>query len=264
MKTTNTKKTIQWTTNYGLFHPNPNQKRYVPTHIEELARKMKRHGFPPSMAISVYRKNSKLHINTGHHRVKAAEMLGIAVPYIIEDEWTAAMLADEGTAAKNWTTRDVAEHYANQGEEDYITLIDYAHKGIPINYAASMLRGEHAGSGNAGRTVRNGSFVVKTREQIDQLVGILEETKDTCDEASSQTFVLALSALLLVEEFDGSRLVKKIGSYPGKIEKCATRDQMLDQLEEVYNFKATAGNRVNLAFLAKNTLNNRKRTFGRA
>lgn len=261
--TTNTKKTIQWTKNYDLFHPNPNQKRYVSAHAEGLARKMKRHGFPPSMAISVYREGGNLYINTGHHRHAAAKIAGVAIAYVIEDKWSAEMLADEGTAAKNWTTRDVAEHYANQGEEAYITLLEYSHRGIPLNYAASLLRGEHAGSGNAGKAIRDGIFKVKTTEYIDQVVEIIGQLEKVCPECSSQTFVLAISAFLLVAEFDSARLVKRIKAYPGEVEKRATRDQMMEQLEEIYNFKVTAANRVNLAFLAKNTLKNRAVSFGR-
>lgn len=256
------KPSIQWTKNLDLFHPNPDQRKYHPAHAEDLARRIKEHGFPASLAISVYRdKDKKLVINTGHHRLSACKIAEAPIAYIVEEKWSARMLADEGTSSKNWSTRAVAEHYASKGLEDYLILLEYAAKGIPLNYAASMLRGEHAGSGNCGLFVRRGTFKVKTREEIDSLVSILAELRDVSEEIMSQSFILALSALLLIPEFDRDVFIKKALSFPAEIEKRSTRDQMLDQIEEIYNFRSRA--QVNLSFLAKNNLRNRKKTFGR-
>ena len=252
------------TRNYRLFRPNPKQRAYKPRHAEDLAKKMREHGFPQSMAISCYRDmDSKLVLNNGHHRLAAAEMADVAVWYVIEHQWTSKELVDEGNSTRNWSVLAAAQTYAEEGKQDYIQLLTYVKKGIPLRYAGSMLRGEHAASGNAGAAIQSGTFKVKDTKHINTVLMVLEELGETSPEVRSQSFIAALSALLLLEKFDKDQFVQRVSVYPAKIEKRSTRDQMLDQLEEIYNFRSHRENRANLSFEAKTLLQSRKNTFGK-
>lgn len=254
---------LQKTTNYDLFFPNPNQRTYKPRQTEKLVRKMKSNGFPPSMAISCYRnRKGVLAINTGHHRLEAARILGIPVWYVIEHEWTTFELVSEGTSARNFDTLASAQSYASDGANDYITLLYYAKKGMPIRFAASMLMGQHAASGNASDAISDGIFKVKTTDHIDEVCRVIDELRPINKEAGSQSFISALSALLIVDEFDANQLITRIKAVPSQLEKRSTRDQMLEQLEEIYNFRSRV--KANIAFAAKNLLKNRKMAFGRS
>lgn len=244
---------IQTTSNYSLFIANPKQRKFTPPHVRKIMRKIKANGFPPSMAISVFkRSDGKLGINTGHHRLAAAKELGIPVLYIVEHEWSTKELVDEGTTSKNWGCVAAVSSYAKDGNKDYIILLEYTARGIPQRYAASMLRGEHAASGNASQFVNDGTFRVKTRKHIDEVLSVVDALKDRADEATSMTFISAISALTRVAAFSPETMIRKIEILGGRIEKAKTRDQMLDQLEEIYNYQNR--NKEPLAFKAKEAL----------
>lgn len=214
------------------------------------------------MAISVFKRNDgKLVINTGHHRLAAARELGIPVLYVIEHEWTSKELVDEGITGRNWGCSAAVETYAKEGNKDYITLLKYTAKGIPLRYAASMLHGEYAASGNAGQYVSNGTFKVKDTKHIDDVLKVVDALKDRADEAKSMTFISAISALYNVESFCPDALIRKVGILGGRLEKAKTRDQMLDQLEEIYNYQNRR--KEPLAFMAKDALRTNKANFNR-
>lgn len=254
---------IQSTNNYTLFIANPRQRKFYPAHVRKIMLKMQVNGFTPSMAISVYkRSDGKLVINTGHHRVAAAKELGIPVLYIVEHKWTSKELVDEGTTGKNWGCASAAETYAKEGNKHYIALLEYTAKGIPMRYAASMLRGEHAASGNASAYVNGGSFKVKDHSHIDEVLSVVDALKDRCKEATSMTFISAISALVKVPVFSAQTLIRKVGITGGRIEKAKTRDQMLDQLEEIYNYQSR--NKEPIAFMAKESLRLNQLQFSKA
>lgn len=252
---------LEHTTNYSLFTSNKLQRQFSAIQAEKIAYKMKKNGFPASFAISVFKKDGKLHLNNGHHRLWAAKSLGLPVWYIVEHEWAASELVDEGVTGKNWPIKDASIAYAKKGQKDYVILLDYAKRGIPIRYAASMLRGEHAASGNACDFVSAGTFKVKTTSHIEAVCSVVESVKAAQKEATSQVFISSVSALIIVEGFSADQLVKKILSFPGKIEKTKTRDQMLDQLEEIYNYHCRIKD--NISFKAKNKLMERRQSFGK-
>lgn len=252
----------QSTTNYSQFVANSRQRKFTPAHVKKIAAKIKKNGFTPSMAISVFKnKDGKLHINTGHHRLAACMLLGVPVLYVIEHEWTTSELVDEGTSGKAWGSLASAQAYADEGDQNYIVLLEYTNKGIAMRYAASLLRGEHAASGNAIEAVSNGTFKIKTTKYIDEVVMVVDSLKDKSQEAQSMTFVSALSALMNVHSFSSTTLVKKVQMLGCKIEKCKTRDQMLDQLEEIYNYQGRI--KQPLAFLAKESLRVNQVKFGK-
>ena len=244
---------INTTTNYSLFVANPKQRKFITAHVKKIMRKMKTNGFTPSMAISVFRRHDgKLVINTGHHRLAAAKELGIPVLYVIEHEWTTSELVDEGTTGKAWGCMAAIESYAKEGIRDYISLLEYAARGIPIRYAASMLLGQHAASGNASKFVNDGSFRIKTTKHIHEVLAVVDALRHRVNEATSMTFISAVSALTRVPGFSPETLIRKIEITGGRLEKAKTRDQMLEQLEEIYNYQNRK--KEPLAFLAKEAL----------
>lgn len=244
------------TKNYDLFVSNPLQRGFKPQHVGVLAHRMKVEGFKPSCAISVSKlPNGKLQNNTGHHRVPAAKIAGVPVWYIIEHAWTADELVAEGVTSKAWAADAAAETFATSGNKHYQMLLDYVKRGIPLRMAASMLRGEHAASGNAAEYVRNGTFKVKTSKHIESVCKTVEALSDVAPESKSMVFISALSALLLVDDFALDQMVHKIKLFPRELIKSKTRDQMLDVMEDIYNRSSRV--KLNIVFLAKDQLKKR-------
>ena len=250
------------TKNYDMFVSNPLQREFRIQHVTDLAEKMKNQGYLVSSPISVSKlPNGKLQNNTGHHRVPAAKIAGVPVYYIIEHAWTAKELVAEGVTSKGWTCTAAAQTFAGDNMRDYITLMNYVKGGIPMRMAASMLRGEHAASGNCFNLVKDGTFKIKTTKHINEVLNAISALKEVAPESGSHVFIAALSAALLIPDFSAEQLVRKVKLYPRDLIKSKTRDQMLDVVEEIYNRQSRI--KLNISFLAKAALNERNKTFGK-
>lgn len=245
------------TTNYGLFSNNPHQRTFKEQKVKSLMEKMKRNGFPPSMAISVYSapRGGKLVINAGHHRLAAARELGVPILYVIEHKWSVKELSDEGTFLTAWPLKDHVANFAKDGNQDYAELLRLESIGLNISQAASLLYGEQASSGNAADSIKAGTFKIKTRKTVDLWLEMNEEFGGRVPCLNHRVFVSCWSKCLFTPEFDQDIFLKRLRANPTMLEKCSTEDQMFRLIEELYNFKTPK--KIPLAFLA--TENSRER-----
>lgn len=248
---------IQKTTNYDLFLHNPHQRTFKQAKVQSIIEKMKRNGFPPSMAISVYKgTGGKLVINTGHHRLAAAKALGIPVLYVLEHKWSIKELSDEGDVNSAWSIKDHVANFAKEGNPDYQELLRLQACGLHLSLAASMLIGESAGSGNAGTRMKAGTFKVKTREHTALWEELHEEFGARVPSIYHRVFIQAWSKCLFTPEFDHQIFLKRLRAQPMMLDKCSTEDQMLRLIEELYNFKTPR--KIPLAFLVTTNSKERK------
>jgi hypothetical protein len=250
------------TKNYSLFACNPFQRAFRQSKVNALIEKMRANGYPPSMAISVYRaKNGTLTINTGHHRLAAAQALGIPVLYVTEHQWTVKQLVDEGTSGTSWDAVAAAQNFAKQGDKDYQELLGFADKGIPLTMAASLLVGEGAASGNARHKITSGTFKIKTRDHAQKIIALFEEFAARTPAIKHRPFISAFSKCLFTPEFDEDVFWRRMKANPSMLEKTSNEDQALKQIEEIYNFKSA--NKIPLAYFVKRNSSARKINFGK-
>ena len=248
--------------NYSQFKFNPHQRTFQPTKVNDLARKMVTNGFPPSMAISVYRgKPFELIINTGHHRFAAAQKLGIPVLYIIEDQWTLQQMVDEGVTGSMWGLQEAAIAFAKGGNKDYADLLVFSLKGLPLSMAASLLTGEMASSGNARERVLAGTFKIKTREHARKFTNLFDEFADRIPAVKNRHFIACYSKCLLTPQFYEAAFLRRLKANPLMLEKTRNEEQMMKRIEEIYNFKST--NKIPLAFFVTKNSKERKDQFGK-
>lgn len=248
---------IQKTTSYGLFSSNPHQRTFSESKVQQLMAKMKRNGFPPSMAISVYQeKGGKYIINAGHHRLAAAKRLKIPVLYVVEHKWSITEMSDEGTIATSWSLKDHVSNYAKAGNKDYAELLRLQALGLNISQAASMLHGEQAASGNAGDYIKAGTFKIKTTTQVDLWLDMVEEFGNRVPCLTHRVFINCWSKCVFTPEFSHEIFVKRLRKNPTMLEKCSTEDQMLRLIEELYNHGTPK--KIPLAFLVTKNSQDRK------
>lgn len=250
------------TSNYSLFSNNPFQRKFTRSKVESLKAKIQKNGFTPSLAISVYRsKNGDLVINTGHHRLAAAKELGIPVLYVIEHQWEISEMVDEGVTGTPWNIASAVVAFAKKGLRDYQELLGYADKGIPLGMAASILIGEGAASGNGREKINCGTYKIKTREHIKIIVSLIEQFSETSPAVKSRSFIAAFSKCLFTPEFDVDTFIRRIKNNPPMLEKTSNEDQMLKQIEDIYNYRST--NKIPLAFFVSKNSKDRHHNFGK-
>jgi hypothetical protein len=249
------------TNNFSLFVPHEYQQPMVALHVKRLAEKMKKNGYRVSKPISVYRRaDGKLVVIDGHHRLAAAQLAGCFAYYVIEKEEVGEQIGDINEVQRVWCGLSFAKFHAGHGNKDYATLLNYVERGLPLNVAGSLLSGESAHSGNANRKIKTGVFKVKTTKSADTILDLFEKLGDLCPEVESVTYITAISLMLPLKEFQISTLIQRAKANPRALVKCATRQQALGVLEEVYNFRSQI--KYNLAFLAEEAARNRAAAIG--
>jgi len=246
---------IENTKNYALFQFHIEQKKHHEKKLQRLKGSMQKWGFLETKPIMVIRLASgKFKIIDGHSRFEAARQLGLGIYYVVVDKKLDEAVMD----VNDWPLIDCVRRWATRGLPDYVELLRYMDYGISLMATASLLQGNLAQSANGQDRLRRGEWKVKTRDLIAVIVRFITEAGAVTPVVKSARFHDGLSACLFVPEFDADRLLRKVMLNPRMLVKVATKEQMLEQIEEIYNFKTSAGMRVPLAFMAKTASQERR------
>jgi hypothetical protein len=249
---------ILTTTEYDLFKPHGEQQAMRPAHVKRLMKSMEEcGGFIPSNPIHVYKDGKLLRVIDGHHRLRAAQNLKLPLYYIVGTKEDAWLIAPKNWAVRKWEADAFVNMYASRGLQDYVDIVAYTKKGLPMKFAIALLANETTAGGNQNDAIRNGSFKVKTRKYADEIIHILNSCSPYNNEAKGSVFLSAIAVLVRLEEFNSEVFISRIQTNPRMLVKCATREQMLELIEEIYNFRARE--KTNLAFKANAFLSSRSK-----
>lgn len=240
---------LEKTADYSKFVTNDEQRPIKEKHVKKLVAAMQSMGFLPSKPIQCYRKNGKLVMVDGHHRFTAAKSLGIPVFYVVETEQCQDTMAAENSLVSKWAGEDFVRLFAMRGMKDYVELMSYKQKGIPIVMAASMLIDNAASSGNAHKSIQDGTFKIKSRNQINAVLSFLEEFGEINPALKSRSFIAAISNVVMCDDVSLETMRTRIRENPSMITKASTQQAMLAQLETVYNHRSR--NPIPLKFLVE-------------
>jgi len=208
-------------------------------------------GFLPSKPVQTYQEGKKFVIIDGHHRFIAAKNLGIPVIYIAEPKSHSDSMAKVNGLQKTWQLKNYLAQYVSRGFPSYLELEEYHRLGFSIQQAAKMLAGLTAsgyGGGKVSVSLRDGTFNVVKRDKIEVIARFLRDNGSKNKAFSTTNFITAFELCLRLNEFDPGQLCRKLALNPKTIIKTATVDQMLDQIEEVYNYHQSI--KIPLAFNA--------------
>lgn len=236
---------IQKTRSYERFVAGETQRIIHPQHIKNLKKSMKAYGFLESKPITVYTDGVLLHIIDGHHRFGAAKDLGIPVVYLEVRETEKESLMVQGELVNKWKFTDFCRAWADRGKQHYIDLMAYSNV-IPPRIAATLLAG---GASNVTEKIKAGTFLIKDTHVIDTLMGIIDSVGPTNNVVTSRSFIGCFAKFMMVEKFLAGQLKNRILANPLSLLKAANEEQMMDQLEEIYNFKSIK--KIPLAHLAR-------------
>jgi len=247
---------IELTKDYGIFKPHGEQQPMQTAHVNRLITSMKLHGFIPANPIHVYKDGKFYRVIDGHHRLRAAQALGIYVFYIVGDKEDAPLIAVKNWAVRKWNADAFIHMYASRGVESYVKLLTYVKRGLPTKFAIALLSNETTAGGNQNEAIRNGSFKVKVTKYADEIIHVMDTLGSLTPEAKSKHFISAMAVLMRVPEFSSSTLISKIQFNPRALVKCATREQMFELIEEIYNFRSRE--KLPLAFKCQELLAKRR------
>lgn len=248
MSTTKTPK-LESSTNYFLFDSHVEQRDIKPKHVKRLVKSMSENGFFPSKPLQVIKAGSRFKIVDGHHRFAAAKSLEIPFFYVIESASSNNAMSVVNAAVCPWAITDFVRQFASRGISDYVELLKYTEKGIPLGMAASMLINNSAASGNAQQSIKAGTFKIITTAIIDKVIQVIDSFGTQNPVAKHRAFIGALSDCILTPEFEFDRFFRRFSENPLMLCKASNKDLQLDQIEELYNFRSR--DKVALAFIVR-------------
>lgn len=243
------KHSVQSTRNYSLFTVDETNRVVRPS--KKLRKSLEAYGWLPAYPMHVVRRNGRLVIIDGQHRFKEAQRLNIAVLYVVCEDTPSLKIADLSDSALPWTTRDYASSFARQGNEEFQYLLNFSdHYRLPLGVSAKLLLGVTSRT-TGTEEIRTGSFKVKASERAAKIAEVICTLKKLVPWAYNSFFVDALDRATRLENFDIGQFVRRCESCPGILRLQPTTDEFLRMIEEIYNYRSAAANRLPVAFLAK-------------
>lgn len=228
-----------------------------PAHVKKLVKSMIDCGFIAANPIHVYKDGKHFRVIDGHHRLRAAQTLNIPIFYIVGTKEDAWLIAPKNWAVRKWQSDSFVNMYASRGMIDYVELLAYVGRGLPFKFAIALLSNESTAAHNQADSIRNGTFKIKTRNYADAVIHIVDSCSAYNAEAKGSVFLSAVAVLVRIQDFSSEVLISRIQTNPRMLVKCATREQMFELIEEIYNFRARE--KMNLAFKATELLASRKK-----
>lgn len=247
---------IERSCDYSIFKPHGEQQPMQTAHVKRLIASMKLHGFISANPIHVYNDGDAYRVIDGHHRLRAAQALGIAIYYVVGHKEDADLIAVKNWAVRKWSGDAFIHMYASRGIESYVKLVSYVKRGLPTKYAICLLSNETTASGNQNEAIRNGTFKIKVTKYAEAMIDVMDTLSGINPEVKSKHFISAMAVLMRINEFSIETLITKIQSSPRALEKCATREQMFRLIEEIYNFRSRE--KIPLAFKCQELLAKRR------
>lgn len=229
---------LQSSNNATLFVKNDEQRPINPLHVKRLATSMSKHGFLPSKPIQVYRrKDGKMIVVDGHHRLEAAKMLGVIFYYVVEEEVAQQSMPDVQKSL-SWKSEDYIRQYSLRGLKDYSVLASYIARGLPTMFAASILYG-HSGAagGMISGLIAGGTYKVKTVDHAEKILSLIE-SENPPRVFKHANFIKALALCLWLKQFDFGTFKKRAEGNWHMIPNCSNVPDFLTAIEEVYNFRS--------------------------
>lgn len=189
--------------------------------------------------------NTRREIIDGQHRVAAALELNLdKVPcFVVLAGVESAQTINQNT--KNWDSKHFAHYWAKQGKADYKEFIDFCSlTGLGQSVAINLLSG--IGMQSGGRPINNfkaGLFKVKNIEYVYRFMDKLEVFKKWLGAAyHDRSFISAMWRIYNHPLYNHERMIHKLELV--SLNKCSDITRYVVQLEEIYNWKVRAEERV--------------------
>ncbi|WP_353418213.1 ParB N-terminal domain-containing protein [Staphylococcus delphini] len=155
--------------------------------------------------------NEYMVVIDGQHRLEHAKKAGVPVEYIIKPGLTEYDIVRMNTTQRPWSLLNYIESYANQGLEQYVSLlnlINQKHAGTSV--VISVASDSTSNPTGLNNLVKTGKFEFVNFEQTLNFLKYYERFRKETNTPKKTKVALALYALYRIEGFDEDRLIRKV------------------------------------------------------
>lgn len=231
---------VETTSNYAKFKTLMGNRFVNSSHVRKIAESLNKFNY---LAYNPVLVNEEMYVIDGQHRIAAAEMLKIPVQFVIVPGASLDTVRSLNSSLKAWTVRDFCESYVKTGNEDYVTLLDFADTyGVQLTAAAALLAGntKSISGGSIGRLLRDGRFRVQNLNNALTTIENLKRIELYTENGVwiSRDFIRAF-VIFCQKGGDIDKLVSQLERSPErKIRREADYRKYLLALQDIYNFNA--------------------------
>lgn len=191
--------------------------------------------------------NENMEVIDGQHRLEALKQLGLPVQYYISVGANLKTVQDLNTNTENWKVDDYLHSYIAKGVKDYVIYKQFmdAYK-FNHKITAYLLSGDPKGNTQKFNT---GEFKIVNIEKASDIAAKLNTVGGYYDGFKRRTFCYAFVRCLNNRKFSFDEFITKLSYQRSKLFDCARVDQYLEIIEEIYNYKRAAKDKIVLRTL---------------
>lgn len=222
---------LKSTTSYDSFNYIVSNREISKSHVNKLVKSIQKNNLLHLNPVIV---NPAMEVIDGQHRIAAAEILGVAVYYQIDEKVSKKDLSDLNSVKKNWTTMDYINYWTIEKARGFDQLSKFlsVYPGLPPSTALMLLSSD--GSRDV-KSLKEGVVDVANWDKAVEIADIIVKYRNIIDFAFDRNFILAINKLVNSGLYDHSVMEIKLEKQLRSLVKCATIKQYLDLLEEIYN-----------------------------
>lgn len=239
---------IYSTTDYGIFKFDQMNRVVNPNRVRQLVGSMRLRGFI-NEPIKV---TPTMIIIDGQHRLEAAKIAKVAVRYFIDE--TKGDLFDKMATSnmmkKVWDKHDFIHGLVEKGLPSYITLSKFQKEFPDFRLTEQLMMLNNSSYDVDKIKFSQGGWVVKDTKIATKWASDLMKLKPYFKEGFNKSiFVRAMIDIFTKHpKFEFDEFLHKVALRPGMIHLCGDKRSYTIMVEEIYNYKRSNTDKINLRF----------------
>lgn len=199
--------------------------------------------------------NEHMVVIDGQHRVEHAKKAGVPVEYIIKPGLNEHDIVRMNTTQRKWNMLNYIESYANQGSEEYVSLLNLLNKKYAGTTVVISVARNNTTAGGVNELIKSGDFEFINFEETLNFLKYYEKFRKETDTPKRTKPALALFSLFRIEGFDGNRLIRKVlqKKFDDDLRtKGYTLTEVLKEFIDKYNDKLSQDSPLFIEYYIKN------------
>lgn len=154
--------------------------------------------------------NEYMVVIDGQHRLEHAKKSGVPIEYIIKPGLNEHDIVRMNTTQRKWNMLNYIESYANQGSEEYVSLLNLLNKKYAGTTVVISVARNQTTATDVNKLIKSGSFEFINFEETLNFLKYYEKFRKETDTPKRTKPALAMYSLFRIEGFDGDRLIRKV------------------------------------------------------
>lgn len=192
--------------------------------------------------------NEKMEVIDGQGRLAALRELKLPVEYVIAEGATVADCVALNLKQSNWTNTDYVKSYAEMGNRDYEILLSHygKHHNLPDTCVNTIAGRVNNDGGHMSATLKEGLFKIYDVETLSERLEFANACADALGRGNGRMrqWSGVFKFVYYCEKISNELFLERLTRNRHLVVPCVTTKQMLECLEEIYNYGCKRANKV--------------------